>query len=923
MNLPFTAAWAENDSSLAELLRQTCKEATDLGPTSELDAVRLLSHVQSYPVSPSLVLGVLRGGKVDTTDEALRQQICVFRQLGTLASEAAWPLVALTVISTAGKTPGTQCASAAHTVAGISIESGEFGDCPASARFWVQAWQSSPRHTAVRDLLHNPCMWTLPPHCQVVRQRATWQLQSTLASSSDEVRQAVKGDSPESVLSRIMAIPLLTLRPHLVPGLAELPLSSRDHHAGEPLSRHVASTPHWRIHEAPSRARMRDKIGLAIANGDQPAGACYDTLIRPGCGPDSFLRQLKHIQHPASSPPPMPVSWISALQGIVDLGHKLESYREEQMQLIRDAAKRLQPERAKWSDKLHEDVKHVIGHLHLPLLQWLVEETSYPAQDYVARLMQGRPCLGEIPASGVFKKERNEASTTLQAWAATPRARNERMIGKVTSTGDLELDAKAWEKTKKELQRGYCKGPGEIHELDLDQVCITPRWVKWEQKEDGAWSCRNISDWKASGGNDTVTLLERYSPEDLTMAHASIRVLKDVFGHDTPLRGFRVDWEMAFRQDPVWPGMAHLLYEVFWNPELGRPQWLLPRGGAFGNKAAQLNFVQNPHLVCHVARIMLKILLAHYSDDMWNIEPESSSQQAYALVLELMTLIGWRYDAQKSPPPERRFRLLGVEHLLGFVVPIVQLGPLKVEKLLDLLRRHRQSRQLSSADASSMLGCFNWARSTLWGRVGSAVLSPLRERQRNGRMGVLNTALLAMFAWLEAALVEDNSKPIRCDTAHMKLVVTISDGEGTGNVAVGLWDLSDQLLRPRVTTARVPELLLDKWRRHSQNAIAPIEAVGPLLALATWPHLAHKLWIHFIDNMTAKDSLIRGHSYNGELNELMHATWRAVRARDLRLWVDWVSTNDNPIDKASRGCTADRYHQRWILDPPGDFVAML
>ena len=33
--------------------------------------------------------------------------------------------------------------------------------------------------------------------------------------------------------------------------------------------------------------------------------------------------------------------------------------------------------------------------------------------------------------------------------------------------------------------------------------------------------------------------------------------------------------------------------------------------------------------------------------------------------------------------------------------------------------------------------------------------------------------------------------------------------------------------------------------------IAEIEAVGPILALATWPQLTNGLWIHFIDNDNA------------------------------------------------------------------------
>jgi hypothetical protein len=592
------------------------------------------------------------------------------------------------------------------------------------------------------------------------------------------------------------------------------------------------------------------------------------------------------------------------------------------MQVLRSAAARLQSQRASWEAKLHPDVRSVIGHLHLPFLQWLLEYSGFPAKDYVARLMRGKPCLGEIPASGIFFAERNEGTLSLKQWSSAPRSRNERMIAMTKSSGDNVLDNKSWEKTLKEIRMNYCDGPGEIHDLDLDRVCLTPRWAKWEEKEDGSWSCRNISDWKASKGNETVTILERYSPEDLTTAHAVIRILRQVFPHGTALQGYRVDWEMAFRQDPLWPGTADLQYELTWNPKLGRVQWVRPKGGAFGNKAAQLNFVQHPHFICYVARTQLAILLCHYSDDMWDIEPSSTAHQAHALVLEIMELIGWRYDTGKSPPPKDLLRLLGVNHQLG-TDAVVWLAKEKVQKLLRQIQHHKQHNHLTSAEASSLNGSFNWFRSSLWGRSGAAVLTPLRARQKTGRFTALNSALKAMFEWLEHAMLQESMRTIACDIMCKELVVTVSDGEGTGNVAVGLWYVSRDDTCPRITATAVPSGLLDKWARHSANSIAPIEGLGPLLALATWPEISEKLWVHFIDNTSAKDSLIKGCSVNADLNEVMHATWQVVRARALHLWVEWVATKDNPIDQASRGNRKDLYSEGWVWDKPGDFMQWL
>ena len=217
------------------------------------------------------------------------------------------------------------------------------------------------------------------------------------------------------------------------------------------LNHDVSDRPQDGITERPSRHRLRDRIGRAIANGEQPPGVYFEPLMQAGLGPVDFLRQLPQIQHPAVAPPPMPGTWIGAITKMVDRWEHLHTWREQEMRLIRTAARRLQQQREQWARGLHPDVRKVIGHLHLPLLDWMVKRSSFQGTHYVNRLMQGKPCLGEITPSGVFRPERNEATLTLAVWRQAPRSRNERMLGRVCSSGAHDLDIKSWDKTLKEI----------------------------------------------------------------------------------------------------------------------------------------------------------------------------------------------------------------------------------------------------------------------------------------------------------------------------------------------------------------------------------------------------------------------------------------------------------------------------------------
>ena len=73
----------------------------------------------------------------------------------------------------------------------------------------------------------------------------------------------------------------------------------------------------------------------------------------------------------------MPGTWIQAANSMLDNFDGLHSWREAQMQPVRDAAQRLQSARQQYAEQLHPDVRKVIGHLHSPLLEWMGKPANY------------------------------------------------------------------------------------------------------------------------------------------------------------------------------------------------------------------------------------------------------------------------------------------------------------------------------------------------------------------------------------------------------------------------------------------------------------------------------------------------------------------------------------------------------------------
>ena len=277
-------------------------------------------------------------------------------------------------------------------------------------------------------------------------------------------------------------------------------------------------------------------------------------------------------------------------------------------------------------------------------------------------------------------------------------------------------DHAAWEKTKKAISKGYERGPYPINRYNLDEVCFTPRFAKWEQKEDGSWTARNITDLKASGANDTVEVMRKYCPEDLVYAWALHRALREALPQRTRIMGYRADWEMAFRQCPTDPSQAKFLVELQWNPEWKSPCAIESDGQPFGGKAPQFNFIRDPQAMVAIGREILGLLVCHYTDDTWGLEPAYAAHHAWSIWMELHKLVGWRLDAAKSPPPAFTFRLLGGDLHVGVGEAFGMLPRRKACQIQAVITEHLRSGKLTPAQASSLRWKFKWARTFTWGR---------------------------------------------------------------------------------------------------------------------------------------------------------------------------------------------------------------
>ena len=144
-------------------------------------------------------------------------------------------------------------------------------------------------------------------------------------------------------------------------------------------------------------------------------------------------------------------------------------------------------------------------------------------------------------------------------------------------------------------------------------------------------------------------------------------------------------------------------------------------------------------------------------------------------------------------------------------------------------------------------------------------------------------------------------------------------GLAGAGVGIGMWCPCGRVVGGYL---QLPAEVRQTWTRINTAGdhydIFEIEAVGPALILHNWMHLFSPgaLWVHYIDNDSARATLVKGSSsvLSGEC--ITAFTHSKISEIGLWPWFDRVATDDNPVDKLSRGCMDGPWELLPVVFPP-------
>jgi hypothetical protein len=276
----------------------------------------------------------------------------------------------------------------------------------------------------------------------------------------------------------------------------------------------------------------------------------------------------------------------------------------------------------------------------------------------------------------------------------------------------------------------------------------------------------------------------------------------------------------------------------------------------------------------------------------------------------LFRLVGFKFNPEKSSPMQAEQDFAGVIHNFKDCfskgsVP-VRIRERIVEKAQSLLQSAVDTDSCPPGLASKIRGTNQALFHGFFGKVGRAAFGPLIQREYSDTAPwklshALRRSLLFLLELQGAGL----RKEFRLLRQNVPPIIVASDGRADSSrlpsVSVGFLD---PISGERVGAyASITQELLALWG-HMEQPIAPVEmsavVLGVFHILAKRPMWKGRDFVWYEDNAVVLSAMVSGKSRSAKLDIAAMVVHLALAMLNCRVWFEYVESNANWMDEASR-----------------------
>ena len=662
------------------------------------------------------------------------------------------------------------------------------------------------------------------------------------------------------------------------------------------------------------------KDGASTAN-ETASGRFIDArLIKIDSDPGAFLHAASHAEIPQpafEAAEAAAADLVAAVNFMVYNRTDLVQIREARLAAVRRVEVRLRPFGGWVASLCSGPSAEIASHMNLAFMGAVIDALEWPHVDAVRSWVYGFPLVGEIPDTGLFRREERPALRSIQSFTPVDNRAYEKKVRQQLSAADASEVARLVEKqTDDERRQNLIRGP--FSRADLHRRFGEWKWRTMRRfgvvqgvKKDGSPKCRAIDNARASGGNDAAATHETITTISFAFITLCCRLvlaacLRLGIGMLAVLIGLE-DMKAAYRQVPnsqPWYSVFALMYK-------GSTKYFYLPGLNFGFRASVLAFNSFPHLVVASTRVLLGTACDHYYDDYIIVDLAIAGESGQFMLQQMHVLFG------QSTEPSKRLRMHTENPALGVQVSVehvhtqlaVYAAPLvaRIDNVLSALDNARFENSLPPGLASSLLGQLGFIMYSSYARVGRGALQPLLQRAHFDTSESFSPALRDMLEFLRVflrrlptlrmSIQRDDRPPLVCltDACFYRL----QDGSPFSRLGFTIWCPR----RRRIVHSHVvvPPLVYQWLAPDKETLISQCEAIAPLVAMYSMPELFRgQRALFFLDNTAALSAHVHGTASKPDLSRIANAMRLMCLALECNPWFEWVPSEANLADLPSR-----------------------
>jgi len=415
----------------------------------------------------------------------------------------------------------------------------------------------------------------------------------------------------------------------------------------------------------------------SMATGLQPKWNPSYQIIQDGVKNQYHHFELaKGLDHPGFDDGVLSKDLLECIENIPREGIELNTRRLKVIISLEAKAKELEAERiesAKTSGVAFQKMK---SPLHIPLMKHLNKVLGIEDRDLPDKLKMGLPIVGKADESPFFHPYVVPAKISVSELLQRVRKNTDMLEAKILAEGKSspkELVQKVFEKTQKEVETGTMSAA-----LTKEQVFekhgnlwngIQRFGIEQGVDSEGKKKIRCIDNHQTSLTNDAAERRQKIEMASVSHIMLTIRALDRALKASTSeracenweLMGFSQDLKAAYRQCPLSDSNISLCITMVFNPVTKQIDYHELYGQPFGAGHAVPNFYRLAHWACKVARKLLSLVIDHFFDDFWIIEPQCLADYANWCFKSLMSTVGLSLDPEKEQLPAQVWKTLGIE----------------------------------------------------------------------------------------------------------------------------------------------------------------------------------------------------------------------------------------------------------------------